>query len=75
MKNLKVNINESDFEKYGFKSDDISFDDLKEKINLAYAKEALIKCNTIARQSGFSGMTPDEINAEIEASRNAENRN
>jgi hypothetical protein len=75
MKNLKVNIDETDFEKYGFKSEDISFRDLKEKISIENAKEALIKCNEIARESNLSVMTMEEINAEIEAVRNAQNRN
>ena len=73
MKNLNVSINDFDFSKFGFESDNISFSDLKEKISIEYAKDALIKCNQIAQSTGLSKLTMDEINAEIKAVRNAKN--
>ncbi len=73
MKNLTVTINDSDYEKLGFTSNPIPFDELKEKISIEYAREALIKCNQIAKETGLSQLTNDEINAEINAVRNAKN--
>jgi hypothetical protein len=57
----------------GFTSNFIPFDELKEKISIEYAREALIKCNQIAKETGLSQLTNDEINAEINALRNAKN--
>ena len=73
MKNLIVPINEFDFAKLGFDSETISFNDLKEKINIEYAKEALIRCNQIATDTGLSKLKLDEINSEIKAVRDAKN--
>ena len=71
MKNLKVAINDSEYAKLGFQSDTISFDELKEKISIEYAKEAFLRCNEIALQTGLSTITEEEINEEINAIRNA----
>ncbi len=73
MKNLTVTINDFEYEKLGFTTDSVAFDELKEKISIEYAREALIKCNQIARQTGLSQLTLDEINTEINAVRNAKN--
>ena len=73
MRNLTVTINDFEYEKLGFTTDSVPFDELKEKISIEYAREALIKCNQIARQTGLSQLTLDEINAEINAVRNAKN--
>ncbi len=58
---------------WGSTSNPIPFDELKEKISIEYAREALIKCNQIAKETGLSQLTNDEINAEINAVRNAKN--
>ncbi len=58
---------------WGLHPNPIPFDELKEKISIEYAREALIKCNQIAKETGLSQLTNDEINAEINAVRNAKN--
>lgn len=73
MKNLIVPIDESDYEKFGFRNSTVPFDELKEKISIEYAREALIKCNEIAKETGLSQLTLEDINAEINAVRNAKN--
>ncbi len=73
MKNLTVTINDFEYEKLGLTTDSVPFDELKEKISIEYAREALIKCNQIAKQTGLSQLSLDEINAEINAVRNAKN--
>ena len=73
MKHLNVEINDFEFTKLGFESENISFTDLKEKISIEYAKDALVKCNQIAKDSGLSQLTMEDINAEIKAVRNAKN--
>jgi len=69
MRTLSVSINESDFARLGFKGVNISFSELKEKLSIEYARNALAKCQRIAENSGLSEMTLDEINAEIRAVR------
>ncbi|OJW56555.1 MAG: hypothetical protein BGO55_16285 [Sphingobacteriales bacterium 50-39] len=71
MKLLNVPIDEFEYAKLGLTSDTISFRDLKEKLNIDYAKEALIQCNDIAERTGLSQLSLDDINAEINAVRNA----
>ena len=73
MKNLTVAVNDSEYEKFGFKAEIIPFDELKDKISIEFAKEALIRCNEIAKSTGLAELTLDEINAEINALRNAKN--
>lgn len=73
MKLLNVPIDEFEYAKLGLTSDTISFRDLKEKLNIDYAKEALIQCNDIAERTGLSQLSLDDINAEINAVRNAKN--
>jgi len=74
VKNLSVTIGDSEYSKLGLPSK-ISFAELKEKISLLFAKEALLKCQRIARTEGLSKITLDEINAEIKAvRRDAKNR-
>lgn len=73
MRKLQVNIDDKEFVRYGFSSS-ISFEDLKNTILTDFAKEALLKCNTIAKENGLSEMTLKDVSFEIEASRNAKNR-
>jgi hypothetical protein len=46
---------------------ELKFRDL---ISREYARQALLECNEIAEQEGFSKMTLDEINAEINNAKN-----
>lgn len=75
MKTLSVSINDTDFARPGFKDAKISFPELKEKLSIEYAREAMQKCQKIAEETGLSKITIDEIDAEIRAVRNeAKNR-
>ncbi|MDQ3842953.1 MAG: hypothetical protein M3342_02920 [Bacteroidota bacterium] len=72
-KTLTVTLNDSEYGKLGLPTDNVPFDALKEKISIEYAREAFFKCNQIAKQTGLSRLTLDEINTEINAARNAKN--
>ncbi len=72
MRTLSVSLSEQDYKKYGISSKEMSFDLLIEKIKNVIARDALEKCQSVAKKSGLSKMTIDEINSEIEAARNAE---
>lgn len=73
MKTLSISISEKDFNKYGFSDENLSFEELIEKINVELARQALLRAQEIAEQTGLSQMTLDEINAEIQAVRDAKN--
>ncbi len=76
MRTITVSIDELDFSKLGFREKKISFAELKEKISILYAKEALLKCHRIAGKTGLAKMTLKQINAEIKAARkDAKSRN
>ncbi len=71
MQTLQIKISKTDFQKYNLRSKEIKFTDLVDLISREYARKALLECNEIAEQEGFSEMTMDEINAEIKAIRDA----
>ena len=75
MKTITISISEREFEEFGFQSDSLSFKDFLDKINREIAKKALLSCHKIAKETGLSELTMDEINSEIKAVREiAKNR-
>lgn len=75
MRTLNLNISEEEYRRYGIDSEKINFDLFIEKIKNVLAKDALKKCQSIAEQNGLNKMAIEEINAEIEAVRNAKGNN
>jgi CRISPR/Cas system CMR-associated protein Cmr3 (group 5 of RAMP superfamily) len=73
MQTIQIKISNTDFQKYNLESTEIKFTDLVDLISREYARKALLECNKIAKQEGLSEMTMDEINAEINAVRDAKN--
>jgi hypothetical protein len=72
MRTIQVKVSERDFQRYGLGEDnELRFSDLVERISLEQARKALLECNEIARATGLSEMTMEEIDAEIKAVRNA----
>jgi len=71
MQTLQIKISNTDFQKYNFGRKELKFKDLVDLISREYARKALLECNEIAEQEGFSKITMDEINAEINAVRDA----
>lgn len=72
MRTITITIPDNKFQKLGLVSDNLSFDELFEKISILLAKNALLKCQRIAKKTGISNMTLDDINKEIsEARKNA----
>lgn len=69
--NITVQISDKDFKRFRLSSDKIVFKDFINSIKTELAKQALDKCNAVALKVGLSEITDDEINAEIEAVRNA----
>jgi hypothetical protein len=73
MRTLQIKVSETDFKRYNLDADEIKFSDLVEKISLENARQALLKCNEIAKEVGLSDFTLEEINFEIQAVRDAKN--
>jgi len=71
MQTIQIKISNTDFQKYNLGSKEIKFTDLVDLISREYARQSLLECNEIAAQVGLSKMTMDEINAEINAVRDA----
>jgi hypothetical protein len=71
MRTIHIKISDTDFQKYNLQGSEIKFTDLVEAISREYARRALLECNEIAAQVGLSGMSMEEINAEIQAVRDA----
>lgn len=71
MRTVQIKISETDFQKYNLGNMELKFTDLVEMISREYARKALLECNEIAEQVGLSKMTAEEINAEINAVRDA----
>lgn len=76
MKTLNISISEIEFDKFGLKSEKLSFSELLEIVNKEMQKLSLRKSIEIAEKYGLSKLTTDEIDNEIRAVRkNAKNRN
>lgn len=71
MQTIQLKVSNADFQKYKLGRKNLKFTDLVELINTEYARKALLACNGIADEEGFSKMTIDEIDAEIRAVRDA----
>ena len=69
MKSLNIEASEIELAKYGIDKSNISFHSLVEKIKNVLAKEALQKAQQLAKKSGLSDMSDDDIINEIKAIR------
>lgn len=65
MQTLQVKISERDYQRFNFDKYEIKFQDLVDIINKDNAKNALLQANKIARKTGLSDMSMEEINKEI----------
>lgn len=74
MTTIRVQISEADIRKFDLTNDsEIEFRDLISRISSENARVALKECNRIASEVGLNEMSLDEINAEINAVRQAKN--
>ncbi|MDP5120543.1 MAG: hypothetical protein NWQ46_03025 [Spirosomaceae bacterium] len=74
MTTIRVQISEADIRKFDLTNDsEIEFSDLISRISSENARVALKECNRIASEVGLNEMSLDEINAEINAVRQAKN--
>lgn len=76
MKIITVSINEDELQEYGLTKDAIKFEELLDKIKMEIAKKTVKSSQEIAKTTGLSELTLEEIQAEInEVRKNAKDRN
>ncbi len=67
---VQILVSKRDYLKYGLNNNVINFSKLKEGILQELFQKSIEKSLRLAKKNGLSGMTLDEINAEIEKVRN-----
>ncbi|RYZ50103.1 MAG: hypothetical protein EOO14_19805 [Chitinophagaceae bacterium] len=70
MRTLNISISELEYEKFGIKTDKLSFSDFVEMISRELSRQNLKKSVELAERYGLSVMSMDEISAEVKAVRN-----
>lgn len=76
MRTLNVSISDTEFNKFGFQQEELTFTNLITLIRRQLMRENLNKCVELAEKYGLSKMTMDEISEEVKAVRqNAKSRN
>ena len=70
MRTLNIEISDLEFEKFGLKSDQLSFTDFVDMISRELSRQNLKKTIELAERHGLSTMSMDEISAEVNAVRN-----
>jgi len=69
MRSINVQISDVEYNTFGFIKDSISFSEFAGLIERQIARQALRRCVSIADSHGFSGMSMDEINNEVNSIR------
>ncbi len=70
MRTLSINISDLEYEKFGIQNDQLSFSDFVDIISREISRQNLRKTVELSERYGLSGMTMDEISAEVKAARN-----
>lgn len=71
MKTITVTVDPKDISRYGLEGTSrMEFGELVNKINRDFAKQALKNAQSVAKQTGLSNLSIEEIDQEIRAVRN-----
>ena len=70
MRTLSIDISELEYEKFGFRTDKLSFSEFVEMVSRELSSQNLSKTVELAERYGLSNMTMDEISEEVKAVRN-----
>lgn len=70
MKTLNISISDIEYNKFGFKDNNVSFSELVDIISKELQKINLRKSVAFAEKYELSNMTMDEISDEVKATRN-----
>ncbi len=75
MRTLNISISDIEYNKFGLKNEKLSFSELLEIVNKELQKLNLRKSVELAEKYDLSKLSIDEITHEVNAVRNAKNRN
>ncbi len=70
MRTLTIDISDLEYQKFGLKSERLSFTDFLDTVSREISRQNLAQTVRLAEQYGLSDMTMDEISAEVAAVRN-----
>lgn len=70
MRTLNIAISDLEYEKFGIKTDQLSFTDFVDMISCELSRQNLKKAVELSERYGLSTMGMDEISAEVKAVRN-----
>lgn len=70
MRTLNIAISDLEYEKFGIKTDQLSFTDFVDMISRELSRQNLKKAVELSERYGLSNMSMDEISAEVKAVRN-----
>ena len=69
MRTLNIAISDLDYNKFGIKTDQLSFTDFVDLVSRELSRQTLSRCVELSERYGLSQMTMDEISAEVNAVR------
>lgn len=69
MRTINIDISELEFQKFGLKTERLSFSDFVDIISRELSRQNLAKTVELAERYGLSNMTMDEISNEVKAVR------
>lgn len=70
MRTLNIAISDIEYDKFGIKTDQLSFTDFVDMVSRELSRQTLLRCVELAERYGIAGLTMDEISAEVKAVRN-----
>ena len=70
MRTLSIEISDLEYEKFGIKTEQLSFTDFIDMISREISRQNLKKSVQLSERYGLSSMTMDEISTEVKAVRN-----
>lgn len=73
MRTLNIEISDLEYEKFGIKNDQLSFTEFVDMISREISRQNLKKSTDLSERYGLSGITMDEISAEVRAVRSHAN--
>lgn len=72
MRTLSIAISDLEYNKFGIKTDQLSFTDFVDMVSRELSRQSLTKCVELAERYGLAKMNMDEISAEVKAVRKNE---
>lgn len=70
MRTISIDISDLEYQKFGLKTDRLSFSDFVDMVSRELSRQNLAKTVELAENYGLSSMTMDEISEEVKAVRN-----